>query len=361
MTATSPLGTHPDATFVADVEALDATWREVAATTEVHDTWLEVAGELVRLRLAGGALSAALLPALGHLVVDPPAAADVERAALVVHAWDSVGSGTRLPDMALLPVPGDIAAPTSHAFGDGAFWLQPVDAVLSALRRRTAWWCVPASAGVAPPERAAPFKAIFHWWLAGRGLHLVHAGAVGSVDGAAGVLLPGPGGAGKSTTVARCARAGLPVAGDDFVIVGTDPPRVWSLYGTVKLMPSVAHEEGWPVPRLPDCGEKRTLLLDDVRTGSVVAGLPLTTVALPRVVPSATATDWVPARPAEVVMALAPWTLLQLPMPRQEAFAAAREIAERVPAVTLRLGSDPAGVTGGVAALLAGATDRGAA
>lgn len=347
MTATSPAGTFSDVTFAPDAAALDDTWVTVGDRVEVVDTWLSVAGATVHIRAGGPALAAALLPALGHLVVAAPsAAADLE-----IRAWDSTTSGTTLPPLAMLPAPGDPPAPTSHAFGDGALWLQPVDAVLSALRGSTAWWCVPDVAGIAAAERAAPFKAIFHWWLAARGLHLVHAGAIGLPDGSAGAMLPGPGGAGKSTTVARCARAGLRVGGDDFVIVGTDPPRVHPLYRSVKVSATVAAEPGWPPRRLPDCGEKATLLLDEA--GGTLGDLPLDVVALPRVEGGA-ATTSTPARGAEVVMALAPWTLLQLPIPRKEAFDAARAIATGVPAVHLRLGSDPDGVVAAVRMLLGG-------
>src|SRR5262249_58368179 len=70
-------------------------------------------------------------------------------------------------------------------------------------------------------QTGAPLKTILGWWFDRPDRQLLHAGAVGA--GEAGVLLAGAGGAGKSTTALLCVDAGLRYAGDDYVLVATEP------------------------------------------------------------------------------------------------------------------------------------------
>ena len=82
-----------------------------------------------------------------------------------------------------------------------------------------------------PYERAAPLRAIFHWWFQDRGFHVLHAGAAGTDGGA--VLLAGKGGAGKSTAALACLGAGLSYLGDDHCLVKQNQdPCVYSLYNS---------------------------------------------------------------------------------------------------------------------------------
>src|SRR5690349_22946983 len=60
---------------------------------------------------------------------------------------------------------------------------------------------------MAPWEPGSPLRSLLRWVLAAHGLHLLHAAAVGTPDGR-GVLLCGPGGAGKSTTALAFLAAG---------------------------------------------------------------------------------------------------------------------------------------------------------
>ena len=90
-------------------------------------------------------------------------------------------------------------------------------------------------------ELSAPFRTHFQWLAQQRGEALIHAAMV--VRAQSGVLIVGPGGAGKSTTVCSALLAGLGTLGDDYVWVqppgatgGTFTAR--SVYQTVKLRPS---------------------------------------------------------------------------------------------------------------------------
>jgi len=85
-------------------------------------------------------------------------------------------------------------------------------------------------------ELGAPLRNILTWALLDSGLHLVHAAAVGKQG--IGVLLCGSGGAGKSTTTALCLQNGFLTAGDDYCAISiTNGPKVYGIYGLLKLVP----------------------------------------------------------------------------------------------------------------------------
>ena len=102
--------------------------------------------------------------------------------------------------------------------------------------RGEAWFAVGSPAALTHGERGAPFRLVFHWMGSPRGRVLAHAGAVG-LDGA-GVLLVGPGGAGKSSTSLACAEAGFDYLADDYCLVTAEPsPTAFGLYATGKVKP----------------------------------------------------------------------------------------------------------------------------
>lgn len=85
-------------------------------------------------------------------------------------------------------------------------------------------------------EFGAPLRNILTWALLDSGLHLVHAAAVGKKG--VGVLLCGLGGSGKSTTTALCLQNGFLTAGDDYCAISvSDGPKVYGIYGLLKLVP----------------------------------------------------------------------------------------------------------------------------
>ena len=95
--------------------------------------------------------------------------------------------------------------------------------------------------------RAHPGAFALSAWLAGQGLQVMHAAAV--AFGGRGVLLVGPGGAGKTTSALACALAGGDFLGDDLCLIdiGDDPDepaRIHSLFATVKLNADSARRLG---------------------------------------------------------------------------------------------------------------------
>ena len=82
-------------------------------------------------------------------------------------------------------------------------------------------------------DAGAPLRNPIHFASRTRGARLLHAAAVGV--GEEGILLVGPGGAGKSGTTLACLANGLSTVGDDYLVVELgDPPIARPVYRMLK-------------------------------------------------------------------------------------------------------------------------------
>jgi hypothetical protein len=192
-------------------------------------------------------------------------------------------------------------------------------------------------------ERARPQHKLISAWLDEQGVQFVHAGLIG--DGDTGILFVGNGGAGKSTSSVACLRAGLSYLGDDFVgIESTESGYTGhGLFSSCLL--NVHHLERFPdlkphaVPAHQEFEDKSILYLEDVFPGALRRSVSIAAIVLPRVVRSE-ATTYRRASKAEALFAIAPTSVMFLPRPSQRAFDRVAELAERVPAYWLELGSE---------------------
>lgn len=176
-------------------------------------------------------------------------------------------------------------------------------------------------------EHGAPLKTILHWWLDQRGDLLLHAAAIGNEKHA--VLLPGAGGAGKSTTAILCARDGLTYLGDDYCAVElSERRRVHSLYATGKL----AHAHS--------ADTKELLYLNEEATVNVTAHLPLRAILVPEIDASASNTKIEPAGSGAAFKALAPSTISQLSGAGPQTFQRIARLAQSLPAFRISLARD---------------------
>lgn len=222
---------------------------------------------------------------------------------------------------------------------DRRFW-----SICDAATRRGLFW-IADTVDVPFWEEAAPFKAIFNWFLAETRATLLHAGVV--VHHGRGVLLAGPGGSGKSTTVMAAVAAGLGTCGDDLVVVD-DSAGAWTghaLYDAVKFFPA---EPGGRVPDLftnaapvRPCGDKSLIRYSDVAPGRLVRSVPL--VALMQCVVSGQATTTItPLAPGAMLRSLGPPTAFLLRGAEPETLRKSAALVRTVPAFTLALGTNPA-------------------
>jgi len=192
-----------------------------------------------------------------------------------------------------------------------------------------------------PWETGAPLRVFLHWAYAALGRRLVHAGTLG--HGGRGVLLAGAGGAGKSGTVVAGLLSGLVSVGDDYVLVDSgENVSAAPLYGTLKQDPA-----GYARLRLADRIGSRPLnwqgkhefRIGEVATAPIPPRIDLRAILIPKT--GATRTSLEPASARDVLLALAPSALWQMPGERESGFRFFSTLAGRLPGYVLHLGPEP--------------------
>jgi hypothetical protein len=319
--------------------SLEAAFRAAGDRGGCTAATLNLAGQSVRLKLAGEPAVAAMLPALAHAAHTETVGLDFE-----VLVWDEASTGVPLPPppwswpsaaspvrLALPPGGEGYRIPATREVGSFAMF--------SLAARRAVVWLADATA-LPWHERAAPLKQVWQWWSAAVGPRIVHAGCVGTDAGA--TLLVGRGGSGKSTTAVFAAIAGLDYVSDDYCLLQpAAQPTAHALYATAKLHPVQLGQ----LPALPQAavlrpsqaGEKAVVFLEKAATGRMALQLPVKSVIAPRV----TGIDRPRLErlsPARALLALAPSTLMQLYRHAGTGCSDLAEIVRRLPCWRLELG-----------------------
>jgi len=339
------------------------------------ELWLRIARRAVRLRFAGDRISAVIAPVFAHLRA--PAQPTAE---LTILLWDTASTGVAPPPLPWRADDLDRAGKV-RGFCDARFiTVQEHDtAQYWMLDRRSATAVLWVNDMDALPvwDHIHPLRKLLHAWARGFGADLVHAGAVG-IDGT-GVLVVGPGGTGKSTTVLAAMDSGLAAAGDDYVLVdagsplwsppgsspgispetppreppGTShlsPPTAHALYGTMRL--HQAHLDRFPALMThhdhvfdePWSGRaKVTSYISRHLPDRLTAELRLVGIVIPQVV--ADEPSELPRETsARALLALAPSSLLQVDPTDAGMFARLARLCRRLPCWRLPLGPDLARV-----------------
>lgn len=319
----------------------------------VSERRFRVGGLTLACRFASRELEPLLTRALAHNAVEAgPSAPDG-----TLHIWDTASSGVAMVDAPWQPddynVRGEIRGWTS----DGILVALNPDGVLVSIfdtRRSTGVLWVRDWRTVPSYEKASPLRLLLHWWLREQGRQYVHAGAVGSPDGA--VLLAGRSGSGKSNTSLGALGAGLGYLSDDYCAVGLEPePRVYSLYSTGKtgeadlerlpfLRPHVSN------PIRPD-HDKALYFLNEVLPERMVREAPLKAIVLPHITGSGP-TRLRQASAAEAVMALAPSTIGQLAYAGPEVTVSLGRLARALPCLHLDIAAGSTDAPTAIAAWL---------
>jgi hypothetical protein len=282
------------------------------------DRYFRVAEDVVRVRCAGAALASEITGAMSHLEVEPG-----PDQALTVLAW----SGRSSPLTASDEVRRGLGA-------DGVSFVQWGPASVSALDAERGLGYLWVRSPVARETRVAALSPILAAWLPSRDVVHPHARAGGDDRGCG--LLGAPSGRGKSTTAAACVEAGMRCAGDDTCLVKSDPaPTVYSLY---RLAQSVADgASAKDIRELPACAL--------LREG------PLRAIAV--IEPSGRAGTRVSAIGAGAALAaMAPSSMLRLPVPRDAVLRGLARIARSTPCHRVEAGTDRKELAAAVGALL---------
>lgn len=331
--------------------------RALDAGVPQHEAVLSVDGDTIRLVFAGDALTDAVLPALARLAAAGAGGSSAAAPTMTVELWDSASAGFPPP-----PPPwtssdsGRLGAVQGHNDADRKTVVDPESGTISIadLRERRAVVWVPAVARLPSWWRAVPLRMILDWALARPGRHLVHAGAVGSRG--RGVLLAGPGHAGKSTVAAACAQSGMDFVSDDYLLLSAGaPPVAHGLYGTARVdrrslagLPEIARQIGDP-----GTGPDKVLLdLHAMHPDRLPARLAIEAVVVPRFVGGAKA-RLEAISPGAALRALAPSTIFQLPDNGAPALGLIAEVLRQVPSYELCIGDDVRDVPERVATLVA--------
>jgi len=207
---------------------------------------------------------------------------------------------------------------------------------------RKAFVCLADLQNLAAWEHAAPIKAVIHGICTGTPMQLIHAGGVGRADG--GVLLLGPGGSGKSTTALACLGSNLGYAADDYCLVDTSSqPVAYQLYTTAKLRPENIHRFESMRTRFRKnqgrLGDKPTIFLNEEDHFTNLRSFPVDALVLPKVT-SLVGSSWQCCSAASAWRALAPSTMMQLPLCGHETFTKITSLTRNVPAYELHVGTD---------------------
>lgn len=312
-----------------------------AAVHGVHERTIRIAGHPVRFRIVGADLFESLTAAFEHL--DAPAS---EAPALTIRAWDTASTGVKPPSP---PWSNDAfreRGEIRHDFGFQAAF-NMMSGVLSVLDGDEATLWVRDASALPLWETAAPLRTLFGWWVPTVGGQLAHGAAVGTEHG--GVLLAAQGGSGKSTTALSCLDAGMRYAGDDYVVLTHGAsPSVYSLYASAKLVPanlearlphlaSLAQEAGAESPGASPF-DKVVLMLHEHYAEQVVESMPLRAIVVPHIADDGR-TALSPLSARDVLQALAPTTVFQLPGSNAGSLELLSDIVTRVPGYALAVGT----------------------
>ncbi len=170
------------------------------------------------------------------------------------------------------------------------------------------------------------------------GLRLLHAAVIGRE--AAGVLLVGRGGTGKSSAALAGLMAGMHYVGDDYVLVNqSHAPHAYGLYATAKVARADL-QYGMPLaatfinPHGPP-SEKAVYRLHPEPDG-FRSGLPLKAMVVPQIGDPPMRIE--PCSRAHALASLAPSTLLQMAGEREALFAHCARLVRQLPAFILHTG-----------------------
>lgn len=296
-------------------------------------------GQSARLRIAGRKLGEIMAAPFAHARRLDSAPPELE-----IELWDVAETGIPGPVQSisgLLEREWQMGEETlaasaplvAHQLHESIVWLDR-DA------RRIVGW-IPSANSLSLHQRGKPLQTILSIWAHDRGAQAVHAGCIAR-DGA-GIVLPGKGGAGKSTTALACALAGFSFLSDDLVVFDASF-GAHSLYCSAWL--DAGHARNFPAlavhatPTGSAIETKSLLMMSDTPGVRVAAAAHLTALALPRIVHRPAEPPWRATR-AEALLVLAPSTVLQLhPRSGRREIERLAELTARAPAFWLELGTD---------------------
>lgn len=315
-------------------------FNQASAQTHHDSVRRLAAGQTIELHIIGKRLNDILSEPFTHhpLSTEPPS--------FTLLAWDQSAADVPLPpalwEWPKPQGPAKVALPMGcddfrlmyHTNGDAL--------ILYHIHTHTAIMWTRDSSSLPLAWHGAPLLEILHSFYQETDQYLIHAGCVGTAQGA--VILAGKGGSGKSTTSLLCLESGMSYLSDDYCLCSTGKaPLAHGLYNTGKLhrnhlvnFPELAAIAIDPLPKTED---KVIFYPHHHRPSQLATTLPIRAVLLPTI-RQQTAPQIHPIAPVEALRGLAPSTLFQLPGQGSKHFQAMAALVRQVPCFRLELGSD---------------------
>jgi hypothetical protein len=200
--------------------------------------------------------------------------------------------------------------------------------------RRGLFWAR-STEGLPEWEFGAPLRVVLEWALSDWGLYIVHSAGIGMET--SGILICGSGGAGKSTTTALSIGKGFVTTGDDYCAISVSyPPKVFSIYGLIKLVPGSPGTDSIQNPKWvrQRTDKKAHFSLESSMTDSLV----IRSILFTKV--SEITNQPQPLAPKEALIRLLSSVLNQSANQHQRLFPALSMLAKSAPSFELEVGSD---------------------
>jgi hypothetical protein len=231
----------------------------------------------------------------------------------------------------------DVAGLRGAYFHDDRIW-QFYD-----LRERRGVNLLSAPGAYPPWEASAPLRAFLHWVYAEMGLRLVHAATLGQ-DGR-GVLIAGPGGAGKSGTTLAGVIAGLDSVGDDYVLIDPrDSPTAYPVFRNMKQDPAgyarLRLSRFLDDPGATNWQGKHEFDFERLGRGKRAPSLQIHALLIPKL-SDRSRSDIRPIKPRDAMLALSPTGIFQLPGERASGARLLADLVRSLPSFQIDLSCDP--------------------
>lgn len=322
-------------------ELLDNFEKATPKNGNIKKKCFKIGGKLICTIFACEKLDLQLTPALEHSKTNYSKNPD-----LTIYLWDSATTNTKMVDSPWqindYNIHGKVNGYNSDRFQTGVSMVSGALSMTDLKNNIAAWWTYDAD-NILLNERAEPIMSILNWWFSSKGLHFMHAGAVGNADG--GALLLGLKGSGKSTISIASISSSLKYAGDDYCLISeNDSPIVYSLYNTVKLNPkSIKLIKNINISKshaIRYTDEKSIFFLNQLFSDKIINSFPAKAVILPYVNGKGQSSlDSISS--FEAIKVIGPNTLFQFSGSKQKSFNAVVNLVKRIPCYRLSIGSDP--------------------